>query len=244
MMRRKAIRAGWGLVALGMVMLAVVVTVGAFRAHNDQAFNRWVGWATIWALVVAAIGVLLIVWDKVFPPHDGEANAAEIEGRLAKIVLAEAVDLRSRLIGADEVSDQPANVRFAKSRSRFREVGGARSGDLRSVLAYYLSLSPERLVILGDPGAGKTVLAIELQILLFEERERDAAQPIPVLISAAAYDTRQAWQQWLIGHLTLRFSISKAAAMRLVTENRLLPLVDGLDEMDTSGPGQTTRMER
>ena len=103
MMRRKAIRAGWGLVALGMVMLAVVVTVGAFRAHNDEAFNRWVGWATIWALVVAAIGVLLIVWDKVFPPHDGEANAAEIEGRLAKIVLAEAVDLRSRLIGADEV---------------------------------------------------------------------------------------------------------------------------------------------
>jgi hypothetical protein len=66
-MRRKAIRVGWGLVALGMVMLAVVVTVGAFRAHNDEAFNRWVGWATIWALVVGAIGVLLVVWDKIFP---------------------------------------------------------------------------------------------------------------------------------------------------------------------------------
>jgi hypothetical protein len=133
-MRRKAIRVGWGLVALGMVMLAVVVTVGAFRAHNDEAFNRWVGWATIWALVVGAIGVLLVVWDKIFPNDDGEVSTAEIEGRLAKIVLAEAVDLRSRLIGAGEVSDLPANVRFAKTRSRFREVGGARSGDLLSVL--------------------------------------------------------------------------------------------------------------
>jgi hypothetical protein len=223
-------------------MLAVVVTVGAFRAHNDEAFNRWVGWATIWALVVAVIGVLLVVWDKVFPTDDDAVNVAETQRQLAKIVLAEAVDLRSRLIGAGEVSDEPVNVRFAKSRSRFREVGGARSGDLRTVLAYYLSLSPERLVILGDPGAGKTVLAIELQILLLEERERDGVRPIPVLISAAAYDTRQAWQQWLIGHLVLRFSISKAAAARLVIESRILPVVDGLDEMDTSDPGQVTRM--
>lgn len=242
-MQRNAIRAGWGLVAIGIVMLAVVVTVGAFRAHSADAFNRWVGWATIWALVVAALGVLLVVWDKVFPADGDEADAAEIEGRLAKIVLAEAVDLRSRLIGAGEVSDQPANVRFAKTRSRFREVGGTRSGDLLSVLAYYRSLSPERLVILGDPGAGKTVLAIELQVLLLEGRERNEAQPIPVLISAAAYDTRQAWQQWLAGHLALRFSIGKAAAVRLVTEGRILPVVDGLDEMDnTVGAEQATRM--
>lgn len=241
-MRRKAIRAGWGLVALGMVMLAVVVTAGAFRARTDDAFNRWVGWATIWALVVAAVGVLLVIWDKVLPAGDGEADVAEIEGRLSKIVLAEALDLRFRLIGAGEVGDQPANVRFAKTRSRFREVGGARSGDLLSVLTYYRSLSPGRMVILGAPGAGKTVLAIELQVLLLEGRERDQAQPIPILISAAAYDTRQTWQQWLAGHLALRFSISKAAAAGLVTGGRILPVVDGLDEMDSAGAGQATRM--
>jgi hypothetical protein len=242
MMRRRVIKAGWGLAAFGMVVLAVVVTAGGFRARSDEAFNRWVGWATIWALVVAAIGVLLAVWDKVLPADHGEAGAAGIEGRLVRIVLAEAVDLRSRLIGAGEIGDQSANVRFVKTRSRFREVGGARSGDLLSVLAYYRSLSPERLVIMGGPGAGKTVLAIELQVLLLEERERDDALPIPVLISAARYDSGQGWQVWLAGHLALRFSISKAAAVRLVTEGRILPVVDGLDEMDAPGAGQGTRM--
>ena len=46
---------GWGLVILGVVAIAIIVMVGAFRAHTDTEFNRWTGWATIWAVPFAAL---------------------------------------------------------------------------------------------------------------------------------------------------------------------------------------------
>ena len=66
---RKVRVAGWGLIILGMVAVSVIVTRGAFRAHTDAEFNRWTGWATIWALSVAALGVALVAWDRIAQNH-------------------------------------------------------------------------------------------------------------------------------------------------------------------------------
>lgn len=66
-MLRKAHTVGWGLLGLAVVVAAVVVTVGALRAHGDTAFNRWVGWATVAALPIAALGVVVVLWDKIAP---------------------------------------------------------------------------------------------------------------------------------------------------------------------------------
>jgi hypothetical protein len=38
-----------------VVAIAIIVMVGAFRAHTDTEFNRWTGWATIWAVPFAAL---------------------------------------------------------------------------------------------------------------------------------------------------------------------------------------------
>jgi predicted NACHT family NTPase len=127
------------------------------------------------------------------------------------------------------------DVAFVKRAGRFREVGGAATGDLASVLEYYQSLSPGRLVVLGDPGAGKTVLVTELLIRLLEARRHDQDQPVPVLISASAYGAVRAWGDWLSRHLAQRFGISHLAAELLVRDRRILPVVDGIDEMDRDG---------
>ena len=239
--QRRFLSFGWGLLALAVVMVAVVVTVGALRARGADAFNRWVGWATVTAVPVAAVGVMLVLREKIAPGTASHGmSIREVEDELVAVVLAEAQVARSRLIGVDEAGDQAANVRFVKGRNRFREVGGASEGDLMSVLEYYQSLSPGRMVVLGEPGAGKTVLALELQVRLLEHRQRDITIPVPVLVSAASYNPELAWEDWLAGHLALRFAIDSAMASRLVRDGRILPLVDGVDEMDP-GPGEMVR---
>ena len=234
-MQRRIRVGGWRVLALATALVAVIVAVGALSSRDTSEFNNWVGWATVAALPVAVLGVSFPLWERI----DGstavsDAGLADIEAELAALILAQAQVARSRLIGAGEVGDQAANIRFLKDIGRFREVGGAREGSLATVLEYYQSLSPARLVVLGDPGAGKTVLALELQIRLLEYRRHDLALPIPVLISATAYDTRLSWPEWLAEHLAQRFSIRVQLVARLIRDNRILPIVDGIDEIDQS----------
>jgi predicted NACHT family NTPase len=103
------------------------------------------------------------------------------EARLAALVLRQAQQKRSRLIGTDAPGDDTANVEYAQIPGRLREADGREIGDLRTVLEYYQSLSPQRLVIIGAPGAGKTVLLLELQIRLLMRRELHPDAPVDVI---------------------------------------------------------------
>ncbi len=64
-MRRGFSAAGWILLALAVLVLAVTVSVGALQAHGTPEFNRWVGWATVAAVPLGAAGILLLLWAKI-----------------------------------------------------------------------------------------------------------------------------------------------------------------------------------
>jgi NACHT domain len=231
---------GLALLGLAVILMPAIILVQAAGAHGPEQFDRWVGWSTLWALPVAAIGVILLVWDKIEIILTGpQMTVEQSANELAKVVLTKSQQTRSLLLGTDEAGDIAANVRFVRGFGRFREVGGSQHGDLASVLSYYRSLSPGRLVVLGEPGAGKTVLALELVIRLLDQRQRNEFGLVPVLISAAAWDTNLPAEKWLSKYLSQQFGMSLRSATSLVRERRILPVVDGLDEMDTLG--QTRR---
>jgi uncharacterized membrane protein YfcA len=55
-------KTGWILVAVSLVGIAFWIVVKAFI--DDAAFNNWVGWANILALLVGAIGTALVILDR------------------------------------------------------------------------------------------------------------------------------------------------------------------------------------
>ncbi|MER5197348.1 NACHT domain-containing protein [Streptomyces sp. NPDC002755] len=104
-----------------------------------------------------------------------------------------------------------------------------------------------RLVILGEPGAGKSVLLVRLLQDLIARRT--AGDPVPVLFSLASWDPRQPLKTWMAGQLRRAhpglataappsFALMHAIdgqpgdlAMYLLNAGRILPLLDGFDEL-------------
>ncbi|MGW7102884.1 NACHT domain-containing protein [Streptomyces sp. NPDC054838] len=105
---------------------------------------------------------------------------------------------------------------------------------LPDVAAYYRQTRPRRLVVTGAAGAGKTVLALELMLALLEDR--DERDPVPVRLSLAEWDTAIALPAWVARHLVDVYDWPTEMAEELVRQRRVLPVLDGLDEMDPTRP--------
>lgn len=88
------------------------------------------------------------------------------------------------------------------------------------------------LLILGAPGAGKTILLLQLARHLIERARADETQPIPVVFNLSSWAAEQKpLQDWLIDELRLKYQVSKILAQTWIERERLLLLLDGLDEV-------------
>ncbi|MEM1281221.1 MAG: serine/threonine-protein kinase [Cyanobacteria bacterium P01_H01_bin.152] len=84
------------------------------------------------------------------------------------------------------------------------------------------------LLILGEPGAGKTTTLLTLAQTLL--KQADAGQRLPVIFNLSS------WQhgpinQWLVKELNSKYQVPKAIGRCWVDEQQLLLLLDGLDEV-------------
>jgi hypothetical protein len=88
------------------------------------------------------------------------------------------------------------------------------------------------LLILGDPGSGKTTTLLELTRDLLRVAQADPLQPVPVVLNLSTWAAkRQELDQWIITELMLRYQVPHWLGAQWVKNQRLLPLLDGLDEV-------------
>lgn len=121
------------------------------------------------------------------------------------------------------------------ARFRRQELEGRLHGDFDTAAGLladgYRRVTSGRLVVLGEPGAGKTVLAIMLLLGLLKDRADDA--PVPVLLSASSWDpVEDSLKDWIVHTLAAAYFHGRGEIPRqLLADGLLLPVLDGLDEM-------------
>ncbi|MFF2085371.1 NACHT domain-containing protein [Nocardia sp. NPDC058176] len=131
---------------------------------------------------------------------------------------------------------------------------GIDSAEVDEISTYFdLLEQPRRLVVLGDPGAGKTVAATYLVRSLIQRRSellavtRRAAEPVPVRVNTAGWDGGQEFSTWLVTRLGVDYQLRAHVAEKMVKSGMILPILDGLDEMDddtTSGKRARALLDR
>ena len=88
------------------------------------------------------------------------------------------------------------------------------------------------LLILGEPGSGKTIALLELTRDLLARCRDDASQPVPVVFNLSSWNERkQGFGDWLAEELRAKYYVPMLVGRSWLEKNQLVLLLDGLDEV-------------
>ena len=132
--------------------------------------------------------------------------------------------------------------------------GDGRAGTFHDVIEFFSGLPERRLVVLGEAGAGKSVLATELARSLLAHRASE--DPVPVIFSMVGWNPEKATLfDWMSGQLARvdpdlgrkvidgRQVVTRAQV--LIDRLKVLPVLDGLDEVGSAElPAATLAVNR
>jgi hypothetical protein len=96
----------------------------------------------------------------------------------------------------------------------------------------------QSLLILGDPGSGKTTEMLELAREVIARAEKDLNVPIPVVFNLSSWTNRkQNIEDWLVEELNQKYQVSKKTSRQWIESRDLMLLLDGLDEVKAEKGG-------
>ncbi|GGT10211.1 NACHT domain-containing protein [Streptomyces chromofuscus] len=234
-------RAGLTVACGALVTLAVV---HARNGGDEGAVSMWV------SAVSAVVSVCAFVVDLVCgtnPGEPGTADPPEARRRQAADALADAVRAQWSAEARRRRLHDPAPLDLQWVRVGPPLAGQAlgvpvpapREEDQRlaRVVETFQAVRSGRLVVLGEPGAGKSVVAVRFVLGALEARQ--AGDPVPVLFPLAGWDPYSfSLRGWLADRLAKDYGSPAAPvgegrtlAQELLDAGLVLPVLDGFDEI-------------
>ncbi|GIH09785.1 hypothetical protein Rhe02_78520 [Rhizocola hellebori] len=222
--------------ALTVITLAVLPVLGGMAANTLAGSNGW------WVLVAMPVLVApIVVWEiaksrrpvTTGPPEAREELLDQLAGVVEKQWRDEAAARRIN-------RKNPIRVTWVTTARPVTVAAGAHDDTAQGDIAdatQVLRARNWRMVVLGEPGSGKSVFALWMTLELLEQRRVEQHLPVPVLVSLSSW--RPPEPLW--HHVSRRLSEDYQGLMagrnsldmllRLVIEKRVLPVMDGLDEI-------------
>jgi hypothetical protein len=218
--------------------------------------------ANILNLPVAIVAALLAAVPTWFALKDRRPSTSSIDVMhgLMRLVRKERQRFIDQALGVHWYTDL-ADVTFANPDAgklptgmetllvNWQDVDGKRAGSVKDVADFYRDETNGRLVILGPPGSGKSMVLSHLVCDLVDRLpEPESDRPphgwqVPIMISMPGCDLvdpgvvtdqplAERLNTWIAERLVDDYQIPLAQAKALISDQRILPVLDGLDEMD------------
>jgi DNA polymerase III delta prime subunit len=117
--------------------------------------------------------------------------------------------------------------------AEFPEISGQPVAEDVSATTIFEQMGAGRtLLILGEPGSGKTIALLKLAEDLLARTEQDLSQSMPVVFNLSSWAKKpQSIEAWLVQELLEKYQVSKALGNQWVENESLILLLDGLDEV-------------
>ena len=237
-------------------VLCVVIGGGLGYLIRVQGLETAAAWAQLLSLLLAIVPLLALRRASTSTTASTPDQTDQAQRALATVVssqwreeillrqLDDPAPLAVRWRMVDVEDDAPKRQSpWARLERSIRTMGRrrfeGRTDQMVAMTKGFLGLEYRRLIVLGDPGMGKTTLAV----LLLREllKHRSEGDPIPVLFSLSEWrPTQQPLRDWLAGRLAVEYPLLRVdkfgpdVTRSLVDDRRIIPILDGLDEMPPS----------
>lgn len=130
------------------------------------------------------------------------------------------------MVDQSDAVDSPFNI-FVKQSAQ-----PARVLPTNTSIVQVFDQSGGALLILGDPGSGKTTILLSLAQAKIVTAQEDLTQPIPVVFNLSSWSTtRKEISEWLVDELRVKYRVPSRVSRAWITDRELLLLLDGLDEV-------------